>query len=301
MVHWQSKKPNLEVKPLLNKLVDLPLMTSPELKAEIDITINTRIKNGRMVGYSFNSDKIWPHVFGDNYGCGVNVYSTFQKFNHLDVEKIVELYKNNKPKTVLNKKCEALNIDKLPLGKLPQNEESFVSVMFDEQERIYVAVHGGSGDVGKAIKEKYGQEEKSYTNAELIEALQYATGYAARNRNAIALRLEAAGIEINNRFVQQHNFVTSRDVSGNRLCFHYVECSPFKQNTALFLEGGGDNGIWCLNLFQKKFSEFQTFDGLVVPFDDGEGKFTSQKVITECWGAINPRTLFEIVTITSEE
>jgi release factor H-coupled RctB family protein len=220
------------------------------------------------VGASFVTKNIvYPHLIGNDIGCGMTLFSTGVNKKKFKTSKIIEKLKKLDS-------LESIDIDDLrdekeytfknKLGTIgggnhfaefqEVNEiynEKAMKDMNLEKDKIMLLVHSGSRSFGEFILRKFIDEYSCQnglkTDSEAFQAYMKdhneAINFAKLNRELVAYRLMQY-LKMNNYFKvinSQHNSLTAKKVNGENLYIHRKGAAPADEGYVVVAGSRGSN------------------------------------------------------------
>ncbi|KNF07728.1 tRNA-splicing ligase RtcB [Gottschalkia purinilytica] len=205
------------------------------------------------VGASFvTKDIIYPHIIGNDIGCGMTIFSTDIRKNKFKIDKIIKrLEKLNGIENVdITKFLKNIDLPfKEKLGTIGSGnhfaEFQEIDQVFDhetlknisiDKNQIYLLVHSGSRSYGEYILKKY-IEKYSCQNGLKIDCDEFqeylnehnkAVDFATLNRELIAYRILSCinGKEHKKILDSVHNGIEKKEIDGEIYYIHRKGATP---------------------------------------------------------------------------
>lgn len=205
------------------------------------------------VGASFvTKDIIYPHIIGNDIGCGMALFSTNIKKKKFKIDKIMK--KLEKIDTLENIETDIktnleINIQTNHLGTIGGGnhfaEFQQVNEIYDEnafekigmyKDNIYLLVHSGSRNYGEYILRKYIENHSCQNGIDIntevflsyMEEHNKAMQYGALNREIVASKLLSliGGKDSTKLLDSIHNSITLKEVDGETYYIHRKGAAP---------------------------------------------------------------------------
>lgn len=218
-------------------------------------------------------DIIYPHIIGNDIGCGFSLFQTDLKQNKYNEKKIIK--KLTKLETSASNITELIELDvpsiyKNKLGTIGSGnhfaELQCVDTVYDEdmladmgihKSRLLLLVHSGSRSYGEHILTKYLKEHECQNGIGIDSSLfnQYildhnkAIEFSKLNRKLIAENImKALNLDYNQVFDSIHNSITPKTTSDGCYYIHRKGASPSDQGYTIV---AGSRGTKSYNVKPK--------------------------------------------------
>lgn len=217
----------------IRNLCNMPIFN----KANIRIMPDVSATKNCVVGFTAKLtqekiDELPPSILGNDIGCGVLLVKTNSKIEDINLSKLDDFIKSN---LFVNKKlrpempvslqkdvedaCELYKKDSKKVfnqvGTLG-NGNHFIELDVDENQNVYLAIHTGSRQLGRFIKDYY---EKLYSEGNTSSEMSYAQAilmaqrYAKHNRESLAkMILNRLKLQAIDQFDCPHNYIAENGI-----------------------------------------------------------------------------------------
>ena len=212
------------------------------------------------VGASFiTKDIIYPHIIGNDIGCGMGIFSTSIKKNKFKLDKIIKKLESLDGIENINIEdfLEKIHLPfKEKLGtigggnhfaELQEIDEVYDSKELDSismnKSIIYLLVHSGSRNYGENILRKfiedYSCQDGLYVGSdafnEYMAEHEKALEFAKLNRELIAYRImKAIGTKDNKKILDSiHNSISKKDIGDQKYYIHRKGAAPSDQGCVI--------------------------------------------------------------------
>jgi release factor H-coupled RctB family protein len=235
------------------------------------------------VGAAFVTEGIiYPHIVGNDIGCGMALFKTDLKKNKFKLDKIVEKLEKIDGIDNINIDDDLSKVDypfKDKLGTIGSGnhfaELQAVDKVYDEaaaeevalsKSSIYLLVHSGSRSYGEFILRKYieehscqnGLQEGSEAFHQYFKDYESAVSYASLNRELIAYRIMTAlGSGVVKLLDSVHNGISIVDSGGKLQYIHRKGAAPSDIGCVVVAGSRGTNSYIVKpeeNLWEYAFS-----------------------------------------------